>query len=116
MAAVNTSVWDQQELYSRFNQQTELVKKIIQLFINQVPQRVDQLRQFMLQQDCEGAAFQAHSIKGACGSIAAPALQQLCHQINELADQGKGAELPTLVESLDYEASELLARLHSYNH
>ena len=83
----------------------EVVNEIINIFIDEYPERMETLRKNIDEKDFEQLKFNAHSLKGVVANFVAPEVQELARQL-EL----KGAHKDTTdVEQLFTELKEKTA-------
>ena len=83
----------------------EIVNEIINIFIDEYPERMETLRKNIDEKDFEQLKFNAHSLKGVVANFVAPEVQELARQL-EL----KGAHKDTTdVEQLYTELKEKTA-------
>jgi|GEM_PF-3083895 len=71
---VNKNIFDYDSLYERLQGDIEMIRKILSLFITDMPERLRSLNDSISKNDLSSAAFQTHSIKGACLNISATAM------------------------------------------
>lgn len=69
----------------------EAYASLLQLYINDVPARLDAMRVAAEQGDMQQLALQAHTLKGSSSNIGALRLAKVCH---ELVVQIRDAEFP----------------------
>jgi HPt (histidine-containing phosphotransfer) domain-containing protein len=83
----------------------EVVRDIINIFINEYPERMETLRKNIDEKDFEQLKFNAHSLKGVVANFVAPEVQELARQL-----EMKGADKDiTDVEPLFGELKEKAA-------
>ena len=81
----------------------DVLTEIFNLFLDEVPKRIDALRSAMLSGDAVKVQRTAHSLKGSSGNIGARAMHEVCRQIDERAKDSHLAELHPLVDALTVE-------------
>jgi len=80
----------------------EVILDIINIFINEYPERMETLRKNIDDKDYDQLKFNAHSLKGVVANFVAPEVQELARQL-----EMKGAEQDlTDVEQLFAELKE----------
>jgi CheY-like chemotaxis protein len=74
-------------------------KRLIELFLDHVPQQLKALREAHLQASTEGVRDEAHKLKGTCLAIAADPMAQVAERLRSLASEGSldGSE-PLILE------------------
>ncbi len=80
----------------------EVVTEIINIFIDEYPERMETLRKNIDEKDFEQLKFNAHSLKGVVANFVAPEVQELARQLEM---KGANKDL-TDVESLFNELKE----------
>ena len=80
----------------------EVVTEIINIFIDEYPERMETLRKNINEKDFEQLKFNAHSLKGVVANFVAPEVQELARQLEM---KGANKDL-TDVESLFNELKE----------
>ncbi|MEI6033800.1 MAG: ATP-binding protein [Verrucomicrobiae bacterium] len=84
------AVWDRAPLLERMMGDVGLEKKILQSFLEHMPQQIAALRKFAELGDVASADRQAHSIKGAAANVSGEAMRAVALEI-EMA--GRAADL-----------------------
>ena len=91
-------------IYSQFASDPDF-EELLQLFVDSMPERREELQQYMLQQDVNGIRSTAHQLKGAAGGYGfdlvtdvAARLEQACrdHDIDRV-----GESLEQLIDYLE---------------
>jgi len=86
------------------------VRNLIELFLADVPGRIQTLRRAVAEGDEQRIQFEAHNLKGASGNIGADQLQGSFARLEQMAGEGRVAG----VDSLLAEAEEEFARVQRY--
>jgi HPt (histidine-containing phosphotransfer) domain-containing protein len=81
----------------------DVLAEIFNLFLDEVPKRIDVLRSAVKSGDAAKVQRAAHSLKGSSGNIGARAMHDVCRQLDERAKDG---DLDTLQPLLDALVSE----------
>jgi HPt (histidine-containing phosphotransfer) domain-containing protein len=89
----------------------EVLLKIIDIFEQELPGRLEKIRENIREKDYETLAFNAHSLKSAAGTFMAGEPRELAGKMEQLATQGTGQDLQDLFEKLKSAAEELLNEL-----
>ena len=76
----------------------ELVGKILQGFLVDMPQQIQALRGYLEAGDAAGAERQAHTIKGAAANVGGESLRALALELEQL---GKAGDLDSMSARLD---------------
>jgi len=89
----------------------DVLAEIFNLFLDDVPKRIDALRSAVLSGDAVKVQRTAHSLKGSSGNIGARAMHEVCRQIDERAKDGDLARVQSLLERLTSEYVKVEAEL-----
>ena len=90
----------------------DVLKEVLQLFLGDVPSRINRLRAACTSGDPTEVQRAAHSLKGSAGNIGAKDMLAICRQLD---DRGKAGELSgagPLLDSLDHEFARVTAEIH----
>lgn len=77
----------------------DLVLDLIQLFLFDAHQRLEEMRLALDRRDLDAVARTAHTLKSSSGSMGAVLLSEVCKEVEELARRCEGGELSTKAES-----------------
>jgi PAS domain S-box-containing protein len=86
-------VWNRAAMVERLMGDEDLVEKILQGFLADMPQQIEALRGHVEAADAQKAERQAHTIKGACANVGGEALRELAF---ELEQAGKAGDLDSI--------------------
>jgi len=76
------------------------VRKMIGLFLEIVPQRLQAIEQGLARGDLAAVEQAAHALKSSAGNLGCAEAQELCERIEGLAAAGQGVTLPELFAPL----------------
>ena len=99
---ITTSFLDQdllEELRSMPIEDTNVLRELIDLFLNSVPQRIQALRDNLL--NSEEVIFQAQALKSISLNIGAKRMQELAQSLEETAQSASIESIPRIVVELD---------------
>jgi PAS domain S-box-containing protein len=82
---------DLHELKQRVDGDEELVRELAQIFLKDSRVRMANLRAALAAGDGEVVAYEAHTLKGVCGTIGAKTLQLLCERLGRAGPAHGGA-------------------------
>lgn len=85
----------------------ELLKEVLQIFINDVPKKLFELHDAFDKQDRELIRRAAHSIKGASANIAADCVRAVAFKLEKMADEADPDDIRQLLEALEHEIRRL---------
>jgi HPt (histidine-containing phosphotransfer) domain-containing protein len=75
----------------------DLAERLLANFELRFPKEIEQLEQYLADQNAPRVALLAHQLKGASANMSAPFLEQLLHEIEELA---RGNSLTDIQEKM----------------
>ena len=81
----------------------DVLGEVLQLFLDEVPKKIDVLRSAMASGDAANVQRTAHSLKGSSGNIGARAMHDVCRQLDDRAKSAELWRLQPLVDSLTVE-------------
>jgi HPt (histidine-containing phosphotransfer) domain-containing protein len=81
----------------------DVLREILNLFLDEVPKKIDSLRLALTSGDAATLQRAAHSLKGSSGNIGARAMYEVCRQLDDRAKSEELARLQPLVEALQAE-------------
>ena len=90
----------------------DVLCEVLQMFLAEMPPRLDRLRNAFASGDIEELRRTAHSLKGSAGNIGANRLFVLCRQLD---DQGKTGDLSgaqPLIDALGVEFGKVEVEIH----
>jgi len=91
-------VFDRAALLDRCMEDEELVQEVLGLFVENVPQRIQELREALAGGDAQAACLAAHTIKGMAANTSANALRDAAKRMEEAARDG---DLETVQERMN---------------
>jgi CheY-like chemotaxis protein/HPt (histidine-containing phosphotransfer) domain-containing protein len=102
--STESAVWDKGEMMSRMMEDEELVKKVLEMFLEDMPVQIQAIKESMKTGDIRGLEFQTHRIKGSAANVNAAALQAVALAMEKKAKAGDmdaaGAMLADLEKEL----------------
>lgn len=81
----------------------DVLNEVLQLFLDEVPPRVERLRNAWTAGNIEEVHRSAHSLKGSAGNIGARRLHAICSQLDEIGKSREMDGAAALVDELDAE-------------
>lgn len=79
----------------------DLVRKMIRLFLENAPERLDLIRAGVENGDLEAAERGAHSLKSSSGNVGARELHLIAAEMEDLAARGEEDEMARLLPRLE---------------
>ena len=89
----------------------DVLAEVLNLFLVEVPPRMDRLRNAWASGNIEEVHRAAHSLKGSAGNIGARRLSEVCRQLDAKGKSGDLAGLAPLVDALGVEFGKVEAEI-----
>ena len=89
----------------------DVLTEVLQLFLQEVPPRMDRLRIACAVGNIKEVYRTAHSLKGSAGNIGAQRLMGVCRQLDEMARAGDLTEVAPLLAALGLEYESVAAEI-----
>ena len=109
-----TPVFDHQQALKNCDGDETFLPLLLATFIDDLPQRLAELRHGISRGDLTAITMAAHTLKGSCLSIAALRLAAHCHRLQTAADEGRQADTVAGLNELEASSEELLVALRPY--
>jgi two-component system, sensor histidine kinase and response regulator len=87
--------------------------RIVDLFIDDVPLRLDELRQAVERGEAQKVEETAHMLKGGSGYMGAVQMAEICARIQELGASGELSAAPELLDDLEAEFEHIRPALEA---
>jgi HPt (histidine-containing phosphotransfer) domain-containing protein len=71
----------------------DVLAEVLKMFVQEVPPRIERLRNAFAAGDIQAVHRHAHSLKGSAGNIGARAMFAVCKQLDESGDLASAAPL-----------------------
>jgi CheY-like chemotaxis protein len=84
-----STTFNRAELADRLGGDTGLFHDVIRLFLDDCPQRLSAIREAIDRRDAELIRTTAHALKGAAGTLSAPALFEAAHTLERLGAESR---------------------------
>jgi len=89
----------------------DVLKEVLELFLEDVPVRIERLRTAWQGGDAVVLQRAAHSLKGSAANIGATALLGVCRQLDELGRSGDLSSAAPLVTALEAEFARVQSEI-----
>ena len=89
----------------------DVLDEVLKMFLQEVPPRIERLRNAWAARNIEEMYRTAHSLKGSAGNIGARAMFEVCKQLDELGRSGDVASAGPLVDALGVEFGKVEAEI-----
>ncbi len=105
------NIFNKAELFDRLGNSRSLMTEIMQMAIDDLPLRMEQLQKDVAACDRKGIGFTAHVIKGMAANISAEQLSQTAKQIQQDCMTDTMENLNALLQLVKIQTTELLAAM-----
>jgi len=107
-------VFDYDDFMERMDGDIDLLKEVIEIFLEDSPNLMAALRSAILVRDAEAMEKAAHTLKGAAANISAKRLQQFSQAMQELIKKGRDSQLERFFSDMEtqYEVLDRELRAH----
>lgn len=102
-----TPVIDRKELLARLDDDTELLAELVDLFLEDLPARMQGMREALAEDDVERLHELAHALKGSVGNLAATRAMAAATTLNKLARAGEREGLKEAVDRFEADLQQL---------
>jgi len=105
-------VFDYDDFMERMDGDMDLLKEVIEIFLEDAPNLVAALRSAVRNRNAEAMERAAHTLKGAAANISAKRLQQLSHVMQEMVKKGEVSQVERLLGDMEmhYEVLDRVLR------
>jgi PAS domain S-box-containing protein len=100
-------VLDEALLMSRVDNDPQLLRDLVDLFVEDCPRRVDELRVALDRKDAKAVERAAHALKGCTSNLAAQTASEVAHKLESLARAGDLADAESLLQELECQLERL---------
>lgn len=104
-------VFEEGSLLARIGGNEVLARKIMRKFLDDVPKRVELLREALGNGNLEEALLHAHTVKGSSRNVGAQSLGQAAERLEKACQTNDSGSLAELTERVEAQFEELKARL-----
>ncbi|HHN73889.1 MAG TPA: Hpt domain-containing protein [Acidobacteria bacterium] len=105
---------DLEDGLARAGDDREFYKELLEIFLDDVPGRMEQLRSAIAAGQADEVASVAHSIKGAAANLSALAIRDTALNIETQARNENLSDAPALAGTLEVEIGRLTEFLRSF--
>ncbi|VAW59509.1 sensory box histidine kinase/response regulator [hydrothermal vent metagenome] len=106
--------WDKDAVLKRLMGKEDLLKTLLQVFLDENPTRLQDLQAAIENNDSEQARYFSHTIKGVAATLSCLNLQQQSALIEEAAKENNMAEIKSLMPALIVSAQEITTYFEDY--
>lgn len=106
----NSSVLDVQEALPRFSRDIQLYKEFLKEFVDELPDKIKQLRKAYNSGDFKTLADGAHNLKGISASMGATQLSSLSQDLDQYSTKGNTLLIQQTLEDIEEHVLELQSK------
>ena len=115
-APLASEVFDRAALLVRIEGDETLLRELVELFLEDTPQRLDHIRDAFVDNDCQRLERAAHTLKGSVGNLCAYRAYETAKRLERLARTGEGQRIMEAVTDLEMEMAHLQLVLSAFVH
>jgi CheY-like chemotaxis protein/HPt (histidine-containing phosphotransfer) domain-containing protein len=104
-------VLDESLLVSRVDSDPQLLRDLVDLFVEECPRLVDEIRVALDKKDAKAVQRSAHSLKGSTSNLAAQMASGAARQLERLAQAGDLLHVESALQDLECELARLMPAL-----
>lgn len=101
-------VLDREAALRLFGGDRELMEKVNEIFVQETPPIMEELKTYVLRNDCQAARIAGHTVKGGCARIGAKRCEQLAARLEKAAGQEDLETVRSSCQELEVEFDRLL--------
>lgn len=106
-------VLDEPQLMSRVDNDPQLLEGLVDLFVEEYPRCLDEMRVALEKRDAKTVMRNAHSLKGSTGNLAAKLASEAAFKLERLAQAGDWAHVESELQELECQSGCLTPALRA---
>ncbi len=110
---IDVPVLDQTRLLEQFGEEPEIVAELQDLFLEDFPNQLGNIRRGLADGDASIVARAAHSLKGASGTFGAERVYQVALALEQLAREGRLEDVSLGIDLLKDELDKVVDRVRN---
>jgi two-component system sensor histidine kinase/response regulator len=107
-------VIDRTEALERVEGDVDLLRELVQIFLEDLPERVGEIRAALAARDTQILARAAHSLKGSAANISAIAVSDAARRLEKAAQESDLMNASTALRDLETEVEVLAKELSDF--
>lgn len=107
-------VFDPGALVRRMMGNRALASRTVKLFLESAPRQISALREHSLGENAEKARREAHTLKGAAATIAAPSLETMAREAEKAAAEGRWHSVDRILPGMEQQLACLRAAIEQW--
>jgi HPt (histidine-containing phosphotransfer) domain-containing protein len=113
VAAASSEAFDRAEVLRRLEGDEQLLREVVELFIQDSAGLIDRLRNAVQANDAADVRAAAHRLKGAASNLAATPVTEAARALELIGEQGTVSEAMPAWQRLKHEADRLVVALRA---
>ena len=109
-----SEVFDIETALSRVRGKNELLKRLVHIFLQELPQTMSSIRTAVNSGDILQLQLSAHRLKGAASTISAVRVARISEDIERMAGTGELTDMESTFRSLEEHVAELIFELEFF--
>jgi len=107
MSTLTNTLFDAEELRTRFAGKAELLRRLIKIFCEQTPQLLARLRHASRRGDNSAVEWTAHTLKGSLLQLGAHVTANLAYQLEQAARTSVPGRSEAVLKELELQAAQI---------
>ena len=107
----NSTIFQEKEMLERLQHDTEVVRVIIENFIDDIPQQFSRIKDALRESSAEDVHLRAHAIKGAALMVGGNMLSRAAQKVEMAAKSGDLREAGRLLPDMETQFAALMRRM-----
>jgi len=112
---IDISVFDEKAAIDYVDGDMELLGRVIGIFLNEYPKRLEQIRKSILDRDARGLEFAAHTLKGSAANLFARNVVEQAAKLEDLGRDGVVDGAEEILATLEKQVRQLRHGLSAYH-
>ena len=113
-AAVDTKAYDREAALAMIDGDTELFGELVELFMTESVELLDQVRKAIAQRDTKGLERAAHSMKGSAAAFCGKSARVVAQTLEDMGKRGDFDQAEAVADELETEVGRLTHALAEY--
>ncbi|MBF0377457.1 MAG: response regulator [Desulfamplus sp.] len=107
-------VFDKEDMMQRLMNDKDLAEMLLNVFIDDIPEQIKLLKNYIDTGELKKVEIQAHSIRGACANVSGDAMRVVANEMEKLAKAGELDGVKEFVVDLDKEFESLKSEIKEF--
>ena len=112
--AVDTRAFDREAALAMIDGDTELLGELVELFMTESVELLDQIRKAIAQRDAKGLERAAHSMKGSAAAFCGESARVVAQTLEDMGERGEFDQAEAVANDLETEVTRLTNALAEY--